>query len=444
MELKKAINLLPGESLAFVGAGGKTTAMFLLAKSLNASVVLTTSTHMGTWQTSPVDDRRILMPGETISELKFDKGPILLITGQAGEDDRLSGLTMDTMEEVYRLCRAQNIPLLIEADGAKQLNLKAPAAYEPNLPSWIDRVVVVVGLGSLGKPLLPEFVHRPERFAELTGLKPGDLIKVEDIVSVLKSEQGGLKGIPQGAQRLLLLNQAETRVHQAQAGRIARALLPYYDRVLIGTLKAPKLDEVISSVWAQTAGIILAAGGSQRLGRPKQLLKWEDDLFIRHVVLNALEAGLTPLVVVTGSDQSLVEQAIKDLPVKRVHNPDWQSGMASSMKTGLSTLPKSSDSAMFLLADQPQISSILIRQLLERHAQNRAPITAPRVNDRRGNPVLFSQETFEALMMVTGDQGGRAIMRQFEVDWLPWLDERILLDVDEPGDEQVLYDAFNQ
>ena len=64
------------------------------------------------------------------------------------------------------------------------------------------------------------------------------------------------------------------------------------------------------------------------------------------------------------------------------------------------------------------------------------------MNDRRANPVLFAEETFDAFMTVRGDQGGRAVFHQFDVDWLPWMDERVLLDVDEPEYEQTLLDAY--
>jgi molybdenum cofactor cytidylyltransferase len=111
------------------------------------------------------------------------------------------------------------------------------------------------------------------------------------------------------------------------------------------------------------------------------------------------------------------------------------------MQAGLSALPDDTDSALFLLSDQPQIGPNLIRQLLERYAFNRQPITAPRVHGQRANPVLFAQETFSALRKVEGDRGGRAVFNQFAVDWLDWADERILWDVDEPGDYKRLLEA---
>jgi molybdenum cofactor cytidylyltransferase len=97
---------------------------------------------------------------------------------------------------------------------------------------------------------------------------------------------------------------------------------------------------------------------------------------------------------------------------------------------------------MFLLSDQPQISSELIRQLMDRYFQNRKSITAPMVNGQRGNPLLFDRSAFSALAEVEGDRGGRAVINRFEVDWLPWIDNRILMDVDSPGDYERLLWAY--
>jgi molybdenum cofactor cytidylyltransferase len=113
------------------------------------------------------------------------------------------------------------------------------------------------------------------------------------------------------------------------------------------------------------------------------------------------------------------------------------------MKAGLGELSEGCRAVMFLLGDQPQIPSDLIRQLIERFKRHHAAITAPKVGGRRGNPVLFSQEVFPVLQGVTGDKGGRGIFDQFEVDWLPWADERILLDVDDAEDLIKLRQAYD-
>jgi len=199
-----------------------------------------------------------------------------------------------------------------------------------------------------------------------------------------------------------------------------------------------------NSTESSIAGVILAAGGSERLGEPKQLLQWHGEPFVVHIAHTALEAGLAPLILVTGADNQRVEAAVRELPMKIVFNSRWAQGQSTSMKTGLLALPEDCQAVMFLLSDQPQITSHLIRQLIERYKVDRAPITAPKVGSQRGNPVLFGYETFHALHRVTGDQGGRAILEQFEVDWLPWEDEQILLDVDDAEDLEKLRQAYDR
>ena len=191
------------------------------------------------------------------------------------------------------------------------------------------------------------------------------------------------------------------------------------------------------------AGVILAAGSSERLGRPKQLLTWQGKPFVCQVALNALEAGISPLVVVTGANHEEVEKALSDLPLEIIYNPDWASGQSTSMKAGLHELPIRCGGVMLLLSDQPQISPLLIRSLIETFARNHQPITAPLVGGSRGNPVLFGRETFPALEKVTGDVGGRPLFKDFEVDWLPWIDARVLLDVDDEADLENLRQAYH-
>ncbi len=200
--------------------------------------------------------------------------------------------------------------------------------------------------------------------------------------------------------------------------------------------------KIIENEKARVGGVILAAGGSKRLGRPKQGLTWQGKPFVTHIALQALAAGLAPLKVVLGADQALVRDAIGELPVDLIENQDWEEGQSTSMKAGLKALPANCDGVVFLLGDQPQVTAVLIRKLVERRAQKRSPIIAPRVGHRRGNPVLFGQETFKALLEVEGDQGGRGIFDQFHVDYVTWMDERLLLDIDDEDDIRRMNQMF--
>ena len=88
--------------------------------------------------------------------------------------------------------------------------------------------------------------------------------------------------------------------------------------------------------------------------------------------------------------------------------------------------------AIFLLADQPQLTTSILSALIERHSRELPTILAPLVIDRRANPVLFDRRAFDDLLQLQGDVGGRAIFSKHSVEYLPWHDQRLLLDVDTP------------
>ncbi len=192
----------------------------------------------------------------------------------------------------------------------------------------------------------------------------------------------------------------------------------------------------IFAIHEPIAGIILAAGESRRFGQPKQLLDWKGQPFVRVVVKTALKAGLSPILVVTGASAPSVESAVKDLNITVIYNTDWKSGQGSSIKAAVNALTLASSpragGAIFLLTDQPQVTTSILHALKDKHSEGLYPIVAPMVMDQRANPVLFDRATFPDLMMLEGDVGGRAIFHKHRVEYLPWHDDRLLLDVDTP------------
>lgn len=419
--------------ISLVGAGGKTTALFRLAREfleLNPgprSVLVTATTHLGVWQI-PLADHHIVMKEAEIPNKLPGEG-VILVTGETRED-RTTPISETTLNWLREVQREQNIPLLIEADGSRQKPLKAPAEHEPPVPPFSEVVIYLAGLSALGKPLHEEHVHRPEIFTQISGLTPHHPITPQAILNALTHPQGGLKHIPPNARRVVLLNQADTPELQSIGGRMARDVLNAWDAVLVGSLEQHHIITL-----EPTAGIILAAGKSTRFGEPKQLLDWKGRPFVRHVAEIALHAGLDPVVVVTGFHHADIEAALKDLPVTLVHNLHYGQGQSTSIKAGIQALPQKTGSAIFLLADQPQIPGEVIRALTEAHARNLPPILAPLVlEERRANPVLFDKVAFPDLMTLTGDTGGRAIFDKHRVEYLPWHDDILLFDVDKPED----------
>jgi molybdenum cofactor cytidylyltransferase len=429
----------PAESqpvISFVGAGGKTTTLFRLAGQLKAQnakaqIWVTATTHLGVWQI-PLADRHIIARDETDPQNITADG-VTLITG-AIEGDRTKPVSENVLDWLRTAAKTRNIPLLIEADGARQKPLKAPAAHEPPIPDFSEIVITIAGLSALGKPLGEERVHRAEIFSQFGGLGLGEAITPQAIVSALAHPQGGLKNVPQNARRIALLNQADTPELRSIGGAMARELLGHFDSVLVGSLMQDDFDTI-----ERTAGVVLAAGESTRFGSPKQLLDWKGKPFVRHVTETALQAGLEPVGVVTGFRHADVESCLKDLPVTVLHNSGYAQGQGVSVKTGIAALPADIGAAVFLLADQPQIPIEVIRALTEAHARSLSPIIAPLVlEERRANPVLFDKVTFPALLQLTGDVGGRAIFDKFRVEYLPWHDDILLFDVDKPEDYERL------
>ncbi|MFZ6028398.1 MAG: selenium cofactor biosynthesis protein YqeC [Chloroflexota bacterium] len=424
-------------SIAFAGAGGKTSAVFALARQCGQAFV-TTTTHLGNWQAALADRHLVLEPDRDISTLvQPSPAGVVLVTGPATAGKRLAGVDVESLDALRRLALACQIPLLIEADGARQRPLKAPAEYEPAIPAFVGVVVLVAGLSALGQPLAPDCVHRPERFAALAKLQAGQPITPESVARLLSHPQGGLKAIPPGAHRVCLLTQAQSSDRQAAAGWIAGKLSASFDATLIAAAQPDRLQACFES----TAGVVLAAGAATRYGEPKQLLDWRGEPLVRRAARTAIDAGLSPAVVVTGAHADSVRAAVAGLDVTIVHCPDWAEGQAASIRAGLRTAVKAArlpGSAIFLLADQPYVTAVLLRALCERHANTLAPIVAPLADGRRGNPVLFDRSTFPALLALRGDVGGRALFSCYRIEWLPWHDPQLLLDVDTPDDYRKL------
>jgi molybdenum cofactor cytidylyltransferase len=449
LNLARALRLTPQTRLALVGAGGKSSALFQAARQIAPPVLLTTTTHLAVEQARQADrwviaqsPEDINLTGEAIAR------QVILFTGVEDGSGRTLGVAGVVLDAIRQLADQLACPLLIEADGSRRLPLKTPAEYEPAIPAFSNTVVVSAGLSGLGKPLDDNWVHRPERFAALSGLEIGGEVSVDALVKVLSHPLGGLKNIPAGARRILLLNQADTAELQAQGRSLADQLLPFFDSVLVASLQPgilpaglpdePQPTGGVIAVHERIGGVILAAGGSVRFGQPKLLLPWKGETVIRSVARSALSAGLDPVVVVAGDQIPAIRQELAGLTVLLAPNPDWEQGQITSVKAGLWALPENCQGAVFFLGDQPQIPPILAQTLIEAHAASLAPIVAPLVDGQRGNPVLFDRDTFKDLTALRGDVGGRPLFAKYPVEWVPWHDPGVLLDIDTPEDYQRL------
>ena len=235
-----------GGVISIVGGGGKTTLMERLAREIQArgeTVLVTTTTRI----LLPRGERpgRVIISGQTgtvlerAKDLLSESRRVTAASAYVSSDNKLIGFRAEQIDEL----KQGNLFdwIVVEADGARQLPLKAPATHEPVFPPSSRWVVAVVGLDAIGRPLTEEWVFRSRLFAEITGLAPGTAITEESVAAALIHENGLMKDCPAGALKYVFLNKAETEDRRLKGRQIARILQERapmkLERVIIGALE---------------------------------------------------------------------------------------------------------------------------------------------------------------------------------------------------------------
>ena len=190
-----------------------------------------------------------------------------------------------------------------------------------------------------------------------------------------------------------------------------------------------------------TPAIVLAAGASSRMGRPKALLQAGDRTFIRAILHALRDAGVPEAVVVVRSGQPLVIQEIDASGFGRaLVNPRADEGQLSSLLTGLDAIDRPGvEAALVTLVDVPLIGAPAIRTLLARAATSGAPILRAVHRGRHGHPVIFTRRLFDALRSADPLVGAKAVVRAAGVEDVEVDDAGVVEDVDTPADYARLF-----
>jgi len=445
MNLSHAFKIQTGDCVAFVGGGGKSTAMFRLGRELSAAgkkVLLTTSTRIFAAQIALAPAAVAFNPetqsvADILPALKkavAEHGQVLL-TGHR-DDTNAFGIPPDVIDA---LAQSGNFDVILnEADGSRRRSFKAPAAHEPVIPPGTTVVIPVAGMDVLAQPLTDEWVHRPQIISALADVPPACPITPEIIAAVLAHPQGGRKSAPPGARVVPLLNKV-TAETEAAAVHTARLMLKT-DGISAVALGAVADETAIRRVVNRVAAVVLAAGEGRRFGGGKQLAQWRGKPLVAHAADAALASAADGVTVVLGARADAVRGALPSTQLMVVENPSWANGMSSSLQAGLSALPKNIAAVVVLLADQPQVSAATINALIERFQRTLAPVVYPTFAGKRGNPVLLGRELFPQLRQLRGDAGARAVVSAHlpvaEAVAVP--DAAILRDVDTPADLDAL------
>jgi len=446
--LRLELNPAAPDVVAIVGGGGKSSTAFRLAAEVGAlgkRAIVAPSTRIAAFQTdwAPafIEVSSADLPFAAIEEHLARHGYCLLGGPMAG--DRRLGLEAAQIDALARRAADLGIAAItIEADGSKMRPLKAPAAHEPVLPDATTHLVPVAGLDAVGAAIDARTVHRPELVCAALGLtpEPPPRLTPAHLAQLLRHPAGGAKGLHPGMSFVPLLNKADALLH-LNYGRLTAALMAEHGVSSLVAHVGDVAQPPVIERWGQVAVIILAAGGSRRLGRPKQLEVVDGAPLVVRAVRTAQQSGVGPVLVVTGAEGAAIRATLAEAntDVAFVANPAWAAGQATSVRAALQALPATVEAAIFAPVDQPQLDPLLLRRLAAVWRTG-ANLAAPQVDgELRGAPAIFDRDYWRELLALAGDVGGRRVLMAHRDRVTPVPAEATwLLDIDTEVDLQVL------
>jgi molybdenum cofactor cytidylyltransferase len=187
-------------------------------------------------------------------------------------------------------------------------------------------------------------------------------------------------------------------------------------------------------------GVLLAAGKSSRMGRPKALLPigMTGETFLDRITRTLIDGGIEDIVVVVGADAEAIRSGARNTPgVRIVDNPDYERGQLTSLLAGLRAIDAPHVSAVLVtLIDVPLFIASTVRALVNAHRERGAAIVRPVSGDRHGHPVIFDRSLFDELRNADLSQGAKQIVRAYASDIVevPVADEGAFTDIDTPKD----------
>lgn len=184
------------------------------------------------------------------------------------------------------------------------------------------------------------------------------------------------------------------------------------------------------------AGVLLAAGDSDRFGeRDKLLADFDGDPLVRHAARTLTDADLGPIAAVVGPESTAVGDSLAGLDIAVVETPEAAAGQSTSVRRGVAWARERADAAVFALGDMPLVDSETVDRLVAAYNDGRGSALAAGYEERRGNPVLFDERHFDALAALDGDTGGHGVFEGADDAAVVGTgDPGVRVDVDTPGD----------
>lgn len=240
--LLELLGAVPGALVCFVGAGGKKSSLYQLARVFDGRVGITATAHIEPFPRRYAQDAVVTDAPDLVDRVcaAAEHSRVVAFAKPCPNPGRLLGVTHDELAAIR--ARAGFDLLLVKADGARGRIVKAPAEHEPAVPPDATTVVPVLSVRALGQPLSERIAHRPERIAALCGIAPGTTLEPTHLAQLLASPQGALQGSA-GKRVVPVVNMVDDDGLAALARDIAREALARtdrFDRVVLAAMNRPQ------------------------------------------------------------------------------------------------------------------------------------------------------------------------------------------------------------
>jgi molybdenum cofactor cytidylyltransferase len=438
MKLHEAFEIARGEVVSFTGAGGKTSLMVALGYELAEMgwrVLATTTYRMRTDQLDLMPVSLKMSAGvKRISDALNKSRFVFLYQSVAGHT--VYGLETESIR--YLLDAVDSDVLLVEADVANEMGVKAPLPGEPAVPPESSLVIPVVSSAVLAQPFDAEHVYNIAAVIERYGFAEGARIKAAWLAQILRDEALGLRGAPAEARVIPYLNQTVSRGYaRGRARLVARLTLksPRFHGVVIGSVRG---EQPVYEVQRPVGAVVLAAGLSRRMGQPKVLLPWANNrTILEHIIDQLIRARIDQVTVVTGHQSREVKALLKPLDVDVVYNQDYKTGeMLSSVQAGLNAMPPQVAAALIVLGDQPRIQPKTVYHIMNTYAETASDLIVPSFQMKRGHPLLIGRRYWGEILALRENSSLRDVMNAHSdaITYVNIDNDSILRDIDTPED----------
>ena len=419
MQLQQAFDISPGDVVAFVGAGGKTSLLVGLGYELAEAGwrVLATATadiateQLGLYPHAMRYDSGAQAISEALSRHQF----VFLYDNNSWRSGFVSGPQEEWTRQL--LDSVDSDVLLVEADRSRGLPFKAPFGDEPWIPSETSLVVPVASLAALGKPLDEDHIYNPRALTERYGFVENSPVRSPWLAQVLRDDAHGLKNVPNQARVIVFLNRTPERGYlRGRARMIARLSLqnPRIQAVALGSVRAA---EPVHELQRAIGAIVLAVGDPSEDRQPRMLMPWKrDKTLLAHVTEQLMRSRISHIRVATCHWASQVRATVKPLGAKVVVRrsgkrsfvgqdktscadqsellPDrlnLKGEALATLKAGLKAMPAHVAAALVVRGDLERMQPKTIYHLLTSFAKGHGEILLPRFESSLGEPMLIGR-----------------------------------------------------